>query len=39
MDIEILIEISDTNIKTAETNHCKKLSGDNRDINSILVIT
>ena len=33
---EIDIEISNTGMKTVESDNCREVSGDNRDANSIL---
>jgi len=35
---EIDIEISNTDMKTVESDNCREVLGDNRDINSILAI-
>jgi len=35
---EVDMEVSDANMKTAESDDCRKMSGNNRDANSVLAM-
>jgi len=35
--LEVDIEVSDTDVRTAESNDCREMLGDNEDANSMLV--
>jgi len=37
--LEVKMKVSDVDIETVESNNCTKVSGDNRDTNSVLATT